>query len=376
MPEKKYDAIVVGSGATGGFAAKELAERGLEVLVLEAGPYLKEKWFHTPAHMKAVGSLSRVVAGLKGQHNQARGSWFSPENAFLFVNDRKNPYTFPRGAYYLWLRGRNVGGRFLSWGRVAVRMSDYDFKAASHDGFGEDWPICYEDLVPYYDQVEEFLGIIGTSDGIPNLPDGKYVKTAGLSRLERQLKEKVESTWPERKVVPWRYAAAEATPTDETGENRTSSPLLAAQRTGRMELKPNAIAKQLDIDPNTGRATGVTYVDATTKRSHQVSANVVVICASTIETIRLLLNSACAKHPNGVGNASGTLGRYFIDQCPCLVFGTVPGNDGWELVDGTSPEDNHGGAYIPRFQNLDRVTHPRIQAGIQHPRHGRARMGA
>ncbi len=364
MPEKKYDAIVVGSGATGGFAAKELAERGLEVLVLEAGPYLKEKWFHTPAHMKAVGSLSRVIAGLKGQHNQARGSWFAPENAFLFVNDRKNPYTFPRDAYYLWLRGRNVGGRFLSWGRVAVRMSDSDFKAASGDGFGEDWPICYEDLIRYYEQVEEFLGIIGTSDGIPNLPDGKYVKTAGLSRLERKLKETVESTWPERKVVPWRYAVPEATPTDESGENRTSSPLLAAQRTGRMELRPNAIAKQLDIDPNTGRATGVTYVDAMTKQNHHVSANVVVICASTIETIRLLLNSACAKHPNGVGNSSGTLGRYFMDQCPCLVFGTVPGNDGWELVDGTSPEDNHGGVYIPRFQNLDRVTHPDFKRGF------------
>ena len=287
--------------------------------------------------MKAVGSMSRVMAGLKGQHNQARGSWFSPENAFLFVNDRKNPYTFPRGAYYLWLRGRNVGGRFLSWGRVAVRMSDYDFKAASRDGFGEDWPVSYDELVPYYDQVEEFLGIIGTSDGIPNLPDGKYVKQAGLSRLERQLKEKVESTWPERKVIPWRYAVAEATPTDESGENRTSSPLVAAQRTGRMELKPNAIAKQLDIDPNTGKATGVTYVDAVTKRSHQVSANVVVICASTIETIRLLLNSACAKHPNGVGNSSGTLGRYFIDQCPCLVFGTVPGETAGSWSTGRRP---------------------------------------
>ncbi len=364
MPEKKYDAIVVGSGATGGYAAKELAERGLEILVLEAGPYLKEEWFHVPAHMKAVGALSRVLSGIKGQHNQARGSWFSPENAFLFVNDRKNPYTFPRGAYYLWLRGRNVGGRFLSWGRVAVRMSDYDFKAASHDGFGEDWPISYSDLVPYYDQVEGFLGIIGTSDGVANLPDGKYVKQAGLSRLERQLKEKVESTWPERKVVPWRYAVTEATPTDESGENRTSSPLLAAQRTGHMELKPNAIARQIDIDSNTGRATGVTYVDAVTRRSHHVSANVVVICASTIETVRLLLNSACAKHPNGVGNSSGTLGRYFMDQCPCLVFGTVPGNDGWELVDGTSPEDNHGGAYVPRFQNLDRVTHPRFKRGF------------
>lgn len=364
MPEKKYDAIVVGSGATGGFAAKELSERGLEVLVLEAGPYLKEKWFHAAPHAKTVGAMSRVIAGLKGQYRQARGSWFSPENAFLFVNDWKNPYTFPRGAYYLWLRGRNVGGRFLSWGRVCVRMSDYDFKAASRDGFGEDWPISYADLEPYYDRVEEFLGVIGTSDGIPNLPDGKYIKQAGLSRVERQFKEKVESVWPERSVIPWRYVAAEATPTDESGEYRVSSPLLAAQRTGRMELRPNAIVRHVDVDPRTGKATGVTYVDATTKRQHQVFANVVVLCASTIETIRILLNSACPKHPNGLGNSSGLLGKYFMDQCPCLVFGTVPGNDGWELVDGTSPENNHGGIYIPRFTNLDTVTHPNFKRGF------------
>jgi choline dehydrogenase-like flavoprotein len=364
MPEKRYDAIVVGSGATGGYAAKELAERGLEVLVLEAGPYLKEDWFRTGAHQVSVGSLSRVLPFIKGQHNQARYSLFSPENAFMFVNDRKNPYTYPRGDYYLWVRGRNVGGRFLSWGRVAIRMSDYDFKAASRDGFGLDWPISYADLVPYYDQVEEFLGIIGTSDGLPNVPDGKYVKQAGLSRLERLLKEKVESTWPERHVIPWRYATAEATPVDETGESRTSSPLLAAQRTGRMELRANAIVERLNIDPQSGMATGVTYIDAITRHNHEVSANVVMLCASTIETIRLLLNSACAKHPDGVGNSSGTLGRYFIDQCPCMVFGTVPGADGWELVDGTSPEDNHGGVYIPRFQNLDRVTHPQFKRGF------------
>lgn len=365
MPEKKYDAIVVGSGATGGVAAKELAERGLEVLVLEAGPYLKEEWFHRGGgHDGSMISMSRARFMLNGQHNQARYSLFSPEKAFLFVNDRKNPYTYPFGDYYLWVRGRNVGGRFLSWGRVSVRMSDYDFKAASRDGYGQDWPISYKDLVPYYEHVEKSIGIVGTSDGIANLPDGKYVKRAGLSSLERQLKEKVESTWPERHVIPWRYAVAEATPTDETGQNRTSLPLADAQRTGRMELKPNAVVKQVDIDANTGEATGVTYVDAVTKQSHQVSANVVVICASTIESIRLLLNSACAKHPDGLGNSSGLLGRYFIDQCPCMVFGTVPGQYGWELVDGTTPEDNDGGAYIPRFQNLDSVTHPKFKRGF------------
>jgi len=305
-----------------------------------------------------------VRAALMGQHIQARASFFSPDKRFLFVNDWKNPYTCPPDDFYLWIRGRNVGGRFLSWGRVALRMSDYDFKAATRDGIGEDWPIRYDDLVPYYERVERFLGIVGTSDGIPNLPDGKYVARAGLGRVETRFKELVESRWPERKVVPWRYVAAQATPADEASAKRTTSPLAAAAKTGRMELRPNAIVRQILIDPASGKASGVSYVDAATKELRSVSANVVVICASTIESVRLLLNSACAKHPNGIGNSSGLLGRYFMDQIPCLVFGSVPGSDGFELVDGTSPADNHGGMYMPRFQNLDRRDYPAFARGF------------
>jgi choline dehydrogenase-like flavoprotein len=360
---KHYDAIVVGSGATGGIAAKELAERGIETLVLEAGPPLDEEKFHVGAGFKTIGSMSRILSGIKGQHVQAGATFFSPEKSFLFVNDRKNPYSYPSGNYYAWYRGRNVGGRFLSWGRVAVRMSDYDFKGASRDGVGEDWPICYDDLVPYYEQVEEFLGVVGNADGVPNLPDGKFIKTAGLGKLEREFKKTVESQWPERRVVPWRYVQESATPEDENGK-RTSSPLAAAKATGRMTLRSNAIVERIDIHPTTGKASGATYIDAETKQRHSVSANVVVVCASTIESLRLLLNSGSSKHPDGLGNSSGLLGRYFMDQCPSLVFGTVPGSNGWDLVDGTGPENNHGGIYIPNYTNLDGPTNPEFKRGF------------
>lgn len=209
----KFDAIVVGSGATGGFAAKELTERGLKVLLLEAGRILKDEEYaelESGDHAKQVSPVERVIAGLKGQFMQARASFFGKESAFLFVNDLKNPYTYTPGNPYLWVRGKHLGGRFLNWGRVLMRMSDYDFKAASKDGFGEDWPICYNDLIPYYEYVEKFLGVVGQENGVPNIPDGKYVHTARLTSAEQWFKEKVELTYPDRKVIAWRYMSAKA----------------------------------------------------------------------------------------------------------------------------------------------------------------------
>lgn len=363
MNSKKYDVIVVGSGATGGIAAKELTEKGLEVLVLEAGPPLQESLFHQKGPgFKGIGSATRIKAALRGQYKQARHSFFSEEKSFLFVNDNEHPYTSSED-FFLFMRGKHVGGRFLSWGRVALRMSDYAFKAHSHEGAGFDWPISYSDLEPYYDQIETFLGIVGKNEGVPFMPDGKYVKEAGLSTAETDFKNQVESKWPDRKVIAWRYVQKEATPVDEEG-HRTSSPLAAAKKTGQLTLRPNSLVSIVITDPQTGKATGVTFVDALSKETHTVHAKAVMLCASTIETIRLLLNSKSTKHPEGLGNASGLVGKYFMDQVPSIVFGTVPGREGGELVDGEHFGDNHGGIYIPRFQNLDNVTHPEYKGGF------------
>lgn len=362
MADKQFDAIVVGTGATGGFAAKELAERGLKVIALEAGPAHDEERFQQIGGMKPPKAMDRILAAAKGQHLQARASWFSPDKDFLFVNDLKNPYK-QSGDPYLWVRGRQVGGRFQTWGRVALRMSDVDFKAASMDGFGEDWPIAYADLASYYDHVESFLNVYGAPADIPNLPDGQFSHVAGESALERELRETVQSRWPERRFTPWRYVHKAATCADENGQKHITSPIAAGLSSGNLTLQPDAVVKCIDTDPTTGRATGVTYVDRETGRLQRIEANVVVLCASTIESVRIMLNSAGGRHPEGLGNSSGTLGRYFMDQTNGMVFGTVPGHFGWEGVDSQSPADNHGGFLIPRFQNLNGRSHPDFVRG-------------
>lgn len=355
MTPEDFDAIVVGSGATGGFAAKELTERGLRVLVLEAGGPLPEEKFElaAKAQFAAIGSWARIKAGLTGQHKQALTSFYSPEKAFLFVNDNEHPYESPED-FYLWLRGKQVGGRFLAWGRVALRMSDYTFKFKSHEGTGFDWPISYADIAPYYSHVERFLGVRGNDDGLAYCPSGDFVQSAGYSKAELKFKAAVEAEFPDAKVITWRYVRKEATPVDAQ-RNRTTAPLVAAAATGNLTLKVNAPVERIDTDARTGKATGVTWIDATTRQRHRARANVVVVCASTIESIRLLLNSTGEKHPKGLGNSSGTLGRYFMDQMLTLGFGTVPGFKGGELVDATNPADNHGGVYVPRFRQLKKA---------------------
>ena len=360
MAEKIYDALVVGSGMAGSYAVKELTERGLEVLLLEAGPGIEEKDFEhsPPAGVAGIQVMPRFRIALKGQHMQARLWSFDEEKMHFFVNDRQNPYTWPSDAYYIWFRGKQLGGRIHTYGRMLLRMSNYDFKAASKDGFGDDWPISYEDLAPYYDKVEEFIGIYGNDDNLPHLPDGRMAKTTRHISMEQTFKSKVEARWPERKVITWRYASPNL--------KRVPLGILTAKETGRLTVRTDAVVKQILIDENTGKTTGVVYADRTTKEEHTVSANAVVLCASTVESVRLLLNSACSKHPQGLGNSSGLLGRYFMDHTPALAYGTVPGRSGWEY-DTSVPQDPlgaAGGIYIPRFYNLESNPRGDFRRGI------------
>lgn len=320
-----YDAIVVGSGATGGWAAKELTEAGLRVAVLEAGPELP-----------AGAAPSSSPADARRQQVQARCYAYDEGTAHLFVDDLENPYECPEDAPFAWIRSRVVGGRLHTWGRTAVRMCERDFKAASHDGIGEDWPISYADLAPHYDRVERFLRVCGSAAGCEQMPDGRFLDPPPLASAERAFAARVQRRWPSRRVTPARIAKAPP-----------GALIAAARATGRLTLMPDSVASRITVDAGDGRASGVAFVKRLTGREEEMRAPVVILCASTIESTRLLLNSTTAEHPDGLGNSSGVLGHYLMDHTYGVgIDGVAPWR--WRPRGGRSSY----GCLLPAFRNV------------------------
>ena len=366
---KVYDAIVVGSGATGGWAAKILTEKGMDVLVLEAGraidPEKDYRMMTWPYELKYRGLAPGSVYSPR-QPIQSRCYAGNEYSAHLFVDDIDNPYTTPEDKPFWWIRGRQVGGRSLTWGRQSYRLSDFDFKAASRDGYGEDWPISYQDLEPYYNQVEDFVGISGSDENLPQLPDSKFLPPMAMTCGERILKKAVESRWKDRKVIIGR-AAILTKPhqgraachycghCDRGCETHSyySSPgstLPAAAKTGRLTLRPNAVVREIIVDANNGKAAGVRVVNQITKKDDEEYGKVIVLCASTLESTRILLNSKSRQYPNGMGNTSDVLGRYLMDHLfQISADGVVP------VLRGMAYDHSDGranGIYVPRFRNI------------------------
>lgn len=342
----KYDAIVVGSGPAGSWAAKELTEGGLTVLLLEAGPpVIPALDFPLPAP-EDQRILCRVKGILAGQSVQIRSYGFTAKSRRFFVNDREHPYlTFP-GHRFNWFRGRQVGGRTHVWGRYALRFSAADFKPASQDGYGVDWPIDYDDLAPYYDKVEVFHGLNGSPGGIATLPDGIYAKPHPLNQGELRFKLAVERQYPDCHVISARVLSHNL--------QRIPTPILAALETGRLVLKTNTIVERVLTDPVNGQATGVTVVDRVTGARQEFHGGLVMLCASTIETLRIMLNSAGGKHPSGLGNSSGLLGRYLMDHLMVIASGPYDKVEQMPVGDATPDLYDYGknhGFYIPRFVN-------------------------
>jgi choline dehydrogenase-like flavoprotein len=364
-----YDAIVVGSGATGGWAAKELTEKGLRVLLLEAGKLLDPdkdyKMLTWPYEVKYRGLAPGKLYAPR-QPIQSKCYACDEYGRHLFVDDVDNPYTTPAGKPFDWIRGRHVGGRSLMWGRQSYRLSDYEFKAASRDGHGEDWPLAYQDLAPYYERVERFVGISGSVEGLPQLPDSVFLPPMALTCGERMLKRAVEKNWKDRKVIIGRVAmltrnhngraACHYCGHCERGcstfsmFNTPGSTLPAAMRTKRLTLRPNSVVSHLLVDTNTAKAKGVVYVDQLSKKSYEAFAKVIVLCASTLESTRILLNSASRQHPEGFGNSSGVLGRYLMDHTYSVSLGGIVPETAKTPYDFSDGRNN--GIYIPKFRNV------------------------
>jgi choline dehydrogenase-like flavoprotein len=384
-----YDAIVVGSGAAGGMAVHVLTSHGMKVLLLEAGKKLdvtaELKSMEWPYDHPRRGDLPPTYHALHQNEYTirnppyAQGSKFPHVQSYvqgwgggdysknIVVDEKDHPYT---GTKYAWVRARCVGGKTNIWGRLALRLSDYDFKAASRDGYGMDWPISYGDIEPYYDKVDLYLGISGHKENIPWLPDGQFQRAIRLTPAEIKLREGLSKM--DRVATPYRAGVT----TDGLKHNKYRSRcygrgacdrrtggcdihaafdsptglIQPAMDTGNLTLRPNSIVYEVTVDKATGKASGVSFIDAETGKTYQVKGKSVLLGASTLESARLMLLSKSNLYPNGIGNSSGHVGHNFCEH----IMG--PGITGLvkDLVGKprTLDDGKPGSFYVPRFRNI------------------------
>ena len=329
-PKTDHDVLIIGSGAGGGMAAYALTKLGVKCLLLDAGP---EHNFDRDRSLTAVYDLPYRGLGRPGRFPHVTQA--SEFDANIWADEKQNPYTYPAGNPYYWVRMRGIGGKTLRWGRASWRLSDFEFRARDHDGFGDNWPIRYSDLAPYYDRVEPIFRVSGRNEGWPQMPDGKLLPddspdSESIQRFrESARKLGVPTTKPRR----------------ATGTLASSANLLLpdALATGKLTIVPNAIVRAITTDKNTGRAGGAHFIDRRSGQDYAVSARAIVLAASTLESTRILLNS-------GIANSSGVLGHYLFDQfyIKSCVLALVP-----EARGGRASRRLMGGAgYIPRFRNL------------------------
>ena len=335
------DAIVVGSGAAGGWAAKELTEAGLRVLLLEAGPERKPAGF-ARAWAKR---LWRHARGAQPVQEMQPKYWIKDPD--LFVKDVEHGYSTPPDKPFAWIRGRQLGGRTPLWGGVTLRLSDHELAASECGGGGTSWPLRHRDLAPWYDRVERFLRIHGTREGLPQAPDGRFVGARPLTGAERRFGDRVAAVWPDRRLIPSRGLALDWRGGGEARLTSTATSIAAARATGRLRVRTGATVSHLVPGDREGGADGVLFLDAATGAAHAARARLIVLCASTIETIRILLATRQA-HPELRVDESDCLGRYLMDK---VVLGTSIEVDGvpWERPAPFTGADQF---LVPRFQNL------------------------
>jgi choline dehydrogenase-like flavoprotein len=366
QPSRSFDVIVVGSGASGGWVAKRLAEAGVNVALLDCGKPQGDDQFteHVPAFtLKYRDRAPEVIRRTRPVQKDCYAcmEW----NYHWFANDLDEPYTTGVNKPFSWQgRLRVVGGRTNVWGRQSYRLSDLDFKAKSHDGYGDDWPIAYEDLAPYYDIVEEYVGISGQAEGVPALPDGRFQPAMAMSCAEMQLRTRVKEKFGRTvtigrtanltKAINGRQACHYCGPCERgcathSYFNSAFTTVADAVKTGRCTLITNAMVYKVLTDRQSGKATGVLYIDRATHTPEEVTARAVVLCAQALESTRILFNSATSDHEAGLANSSGVLGHYLMDHHAAAgASGMLPDMLGGPEVNGPNRPN---GIYVIRFRN-------------------------
>ncbi len=368
-PQYDFDAIVVGSGISGGWAAKELTEKGLRVLVLDRGKPLQHGSGYLGEHapdwkLPYQGKPPRELYDAE-YPVQSKVYAFDEATRHFWNNDKENPYVTDKGDDFMWARADVVGGRSVLWGRQSYRFSELDFQANAQDGHGIPWPVSYGDIAPWYSHVESFIGVSGRREGLSQLPDGEFQKPMPWYALEETIAGRLKRHAPDVTLtnartailtedLPGRSACHYCGPCHRgcsTGSyfSSLSSTLPAARATGRMTLVANAVVERLEYDPGSGRISAVRVIDSQTRERREYRAKLFFLCASTVGSTQILMNSASAAFPSGLANSSGVLGHYLMDH--------TLGQSAMGLFLDNMDRYYHGnrptGLYIPRFRNLD-----------------------
>ncbi len=367
---RTYDAIVVGSGISGGWSAKELTERGMKTLLLERGRNVEHiKDYPTTNKMPwEFEHRERMPKDIIDANPIAASCYnFKESSAHFFVKDNEHPYI--QESPFQWIRGYQVGGKSLIWARQTQRWSQFDFDGPKRDKFAVEWPIGYKDIAPWYSHVEKFAGITGNKDGLDSLPDGEFLTPHDLNCVEKYFKQQVSKQYKDRHIIIGR--AAHITDPKQIHldqgrakcQNRTmcergcpfggyfssnASTIPWALKTGNLTLRPDSVVQSVIYDDKAGKATGVRVIDSNTKEVTEFYANVIFVNASALNTNLILLNSTSSRFPNGLGNDSGLLGKYVaFHNYRATVSGEYEG-----FLDSTTDGRRPNGGYIPRFRNL------------------------